>query len=273
MPADDVPTTRRSIDGLPTGPVPVPAAVEHLAAGAPVTPVWVNAVGGVTFRLGDDRYVKWAPTGVDVIDLDAEAVRLAWASHLTPVPRVLDQGADDDGRWLVTAAIDARSAVVEPWVDRPEVAARAIGAGLRALHDTLPVGECPFDWSARSRVEDALSHLDAGDTPASWAPEHRDLGVEQARALLLDVPDVDELVVCHADACAPNTLIGDDGRWAAHVDLGRLGVADRWADLAVAAWSTEWNYGPGYDGYVYDAYGIEPDPVRIAYYRLLWDAT
>ncbi|WP_326639888.1 hypothetical protein OG884_34575 [Streptosporangium sp. NBC_01755] len=45
----------------------------------------------------------------------------------------------------------------------------------------------------------------------------------------------------------------------------------RWADLAVAAWSTEWNYGPGYDGVVYDAYGIAPDPERIAYYRLLWD--
>jgi kanamycin kinase len=24
------------------------------------------------------------------------------------------------------------------------------------------------------------------------------------------------------------------------VDLGELGIADRWADLAVATWSTEW---------------------------------
>jgi len=61
-----------------------------------------------------------------------------------------------------------------------------------------------------------------------------------------------------------------DGTFAAHVDLGSLGVADRWADLAVAAWSTEWNYGPGYDRVLYDAYGIAPDPERIAYYRLLW---
>ncbi len=79
------------------------------------------------------------------------------------------------------------------------------------------------------------------------------------------------LVVCHGDACAPNTLLSDDGRWSGHVDLGFLGVADRWADLAVATWSTEWNYGPGWEEPLLDAYGIDPDRERMAYYRLLWD--
>ena len=56
-----------------------------------------------------------------------------------------------------------------------------------------------------------------------------------------------------------------------HVDFGRLGVADRWADLAVATWSTEWNYGDGYEGLLLDAYGVEPDPERTNFYRWLWD--
>jgi kanamycin kinase len=50
-------------------------------------------------------------------------------------------------------------------------------------------------------------------------------------------------------------------------DLGDLGVADRWADLAVATW----NYGPGWETPLLDAYGIAPDPARTCYYRLLWD--
>jgi len=108
-------------------------------------------------------------------------------------------------------------------------------------------------------------------TSVEWFPEHTLLGVREARDLLDDAPDVDLAVVCHGDACAPNTLIGDGGEFAAHVDLGSLGVADRWADIAVAAWSTEWNYGPGLAPLLYDAYGVEPDPERIAYYRLLWD--
>lgn len=82
---------------------------------------------------------------------------------------------------------------------------------------------------------------------------------------------IDELVVCHGDTCAPNTMIGDEGTWSGHVDLGFLGLADRWADLAIATWSIEWNYGPGWVGHLLRAYGLGPDPNRTRYYRLLWD--
>jgi kanamycin kinase len=58
---------------------------------------------------------------------------------------------------------------------------------------------------------------------------------------------------------------------AAYLDLGELGVADRWWDLAVATWSTTWNLGPGWEPAFLEAYGIDPDPERIAYYRLLYD--
>jgi kanamycin kinase len=95
--------------------------------------------------------------------------------------------------------------------------------------------------------------------------------VQEALALAGEIPSTDVLVVCHGDACAPNTLLTEDGRWSGHVDLGSLGLADRWADLAVATWSTEWNYGPGWEELLLEAYGVQPDPERMAYYRLLWD--
>ena len=112
----------------------------------------------------------------------------------------------------------------------------------------MPVEDCPFDWSITERT--AGRRLDG--LPAA--------------------PVVDRLVVCHGDACAPNTVIGVDGRWAGHVDLDSLGVADRWADLAVASMSLGWNYGPGWEPEFFAAYGIEPDAERIAFYRALWDA-
>lgn len=239
---------------IPIEPVQVPAVVAELAAGALLTPVWVNGYGGVAFRTDDGRYVKHGPLN-DETTMAGEAVRLEWAGGFIPVPLVLSHDRDDTHEWLVTAAVHGRSAVHPRWLGDPETAVRAVGEGLRALHDRLPVAECPFDWQVPGRIATA---------------QRRGIRIEER---LRDAPAIDRLVVCHGDACCPNTLLGDDGQWAAHVDFGALGVADRWADIAVASMSTEWNYGPGWEDALIEAYGVEPDRVRLAYYRDLWNGT
>src|ERR1039458_6255012 len=248
----------------------IPAAALALGAGRSLRLAWTNALGGMTFELGHGpgrRFVKWSPR-TSAIDLSGEASRMEWAASFTPVPRVLQQGSDAAGTWLVTAALPGETAVSERWRADPARAVAAIGRGLRSLHDALPVDACPFSWSAEGRL--AGLRLGVRD-PREWDEEHRRLPVPRALDLLAQPPSVDRLVVCHGDACAPNTLIDDAGRWSGHVDLGSLGVADRWADLAVATWSSCWNYGPGWEEPLLAAYDIEPDPERTRYYRLLWD--
>ncbi len=240
------------IGGTPPRDVGRPRVVDRLAGGDTVRPVWLNQLGGLTFAIGTDRYLKWMPPGSAAGDLAAEAARLAWAAPHTPVPRVLDSGSDADGAWLLTAALPGRSAVDERWQADPRTAVRAAGAGLRAMHDSLPVDTCPFSWSVETRVARARV-LGADPDPGPQPP-------------------VDVLVVCHGDACLPNTLIHDDGRWSAHVDLGSLGAADRWADLAIATYSTLWNYGLGWEEELLEAYGVTRDRERIGYYRQLWDS-
>lgn len=262
------------IASRPTRAVPVPAVVAALADGRSLQPVWQNELGGVTFEVGggpDRVFIKWAPA-TSGIDFRPEIARLEWAGLFAAVPRVLTHGADRLGSWLVTAGLPGETAVAQRWVAEPARAVRAIGRGLRALHDVLPVNECPFSWSVESRMADVQRRLAAGELhPSRWHPDHRGLSLQEALDLLAQPPPIDKLVVCHGDTCAPNTLMTDDGNWSGHVDLGALGVADRWADLAVATWSTVWNYGPGWEDQLLQAYGVERDPWRIAYYRLLWD--
>jgi kanamycin kinase len=212
------------IASAPTGPVEVPGLVRAFVRGEPEA-VWENELGGLTFRDGD-RYLKWNPLGSGV-DLEDERARIAWAAPHTPVPEVLDVGRDDHGQVLVTRALAGRSAVL----GEPAVAARAVGEGLRAMHEALPVATCPWVWRE-------------GD---------------------------DDLVVCHGDPCVPNTIVGDDGGWTGHVDLGRLGVANRWADLAVASENLDLNFGEGWQPLFFDAYGIARDEDRIHHYRALWN--
>jgi kanamycin kinase len=236
---------------VPSEPVPVPPVVGDIAAGRPVKVVWVNELGGVTFQVGsgaDREFVKTHPPFLPA--LAAEADRLRWAARYVPVPRVLGVGEG----WLHTAGLPGSSAVDPRWVANPRIAVRAIGTGLRILHDRLPVDDCPFDWSVKTRVAE-LARTSAAVPPA-----------------LTDPPPIDRLVVCHGDACAPNTLIDDHGSCCGHVDLGALGVADRWADLAVATLSLSWNYAGNWEAELLDAYGLAPDTVRTHYYRRLLQA-
>ena len=252
----------------------MPAAVASLAAGRAIVPVWLNEAGGLTFEVGDGAercFVKWAPAGSE-LDLAAEADRMEWACRFHPVPRPLGRGQDADGSWLVTAPVPGDSAATARWKADPAAAVTAIGEGLRAMHDSLPAAGCPFSWSAGERVAAARRKAEDGrQDRAAWHPSRRGLTVAAALERAAAIPPVDKLAVCHGDACAPNTLIGADGRWSGHVDLGALGTGDRWADLAIATWSAGWNYGPGWERLLLDAYGVAPDPERTAYYRLLWD--
>lgn len=219
---------------FPTEPVPVPNVVVDLAGGREATAVWLNRLGGVTFSLAGDEFVKVYPDEYAAL-LVAEAERMTWAIDYHPVPRILSSGPG----WLHTAALPGRSAVDPHWVARPRTATRAIGEALRRLHDSLPVEGFPFGGP-------------------SWVPA--------------DAPPADLLVVCHGDACSPNTLIGDDAQWTGHVDLVDLGVADRWSDLAVAALSLELNFEEGLEAELLDAYDIERDDERMAYYRARWQS-
>jgi kanamycin kinase len=251
----------------------VPPPLAALIAGRPYRPVWHSEIGSLTVEVSTPDgsvFVKWSPAGSG-LDVSREASRLAWAGAYIPVPKVLDHGADQDGQWLVTAALPGDNAVSEQWKERPRDAVIAIAEGLRAMHDTLPVEKCPFTWDASDRIFAARQrgHLD----PAQWHPDHADLTLDTALALIDATPKIEKTVVCHGDACAPNTLIGPDGHHTGHVDLGALGIADRWADLAIGSWSLTWNYGPGWEPLFFEVYDVEPDPDRIAYYRLLWDLT
>jgi kanamycin kinase len=224
------------------GDDPIPQVVLDIVGDHRVELVWRNDLGGLTFGF-DDRFVKWNPRTTG-IDLDRERVRLEWIAPRHPAPRLIASGADETAQWLVTSALPGDCAVGDMWRARRPEAIRAIAAGLRAIH-AIPIVDFPPDWTAE---------VWAGRRPKSLGPS----------------PSLDDPVVVHGDACAPNTLISHAGEWVGHVDFGDLAVGDRWADLAIASLSLDWNFGEGHQSELFEAYGVEPDEERIRYYRALW---
>jgi len=267
----------RPASAVPEG-YELPADLLEITGPDPV-PVWLNKMGGVAVRFeaavpagevatsssGASRdvsrafYLKRNPLP-NSEDLELEARKLEWLRGLHPVPRVVRhiRRLVDGGEveFLVTEALPGTNAVAPENAVEANRAIVEIAEGLRKLH-SLPVDDCPWTWS----IEDRLGLI---------ADEA--VGTGNAATALGPTPEIDRLVVCHGDPCAPNTLLGEDRRFLANVDMQRLGVADRWADLAVATMSFGWNYANYDESLFWETYGVEPDVERIRYYRKLWNA-
>ena len=88
----------------------------------------------------------------------------------------------------------------------------------------------------------------------------------------------EDIVLTHGDCCLPK-ILAEDSRINGFIDLGKMGPADRWQDIAIALRSLEHNFSgkytagkacPGYESQMLlDELGIEMDEERNKYYRLL----
>jgi kanamycin kinase len=202
------------------------------------TVVWRFLPQVTTWRLvapeGEVRYLKVSQLGQRA-SLADERERMDWAAGWLPVPRVLDHGSDGYDEWLLTTGLPGVNAVDDALRADPPRLVRLLAEGLRQFH-RLPVAGCPF----------------GGRGGHARRP-----------------PGEEDPVVCHGDYCLPNVLV-DDWRVSGFVDLGELGVADRWADLTTATWSVTRNLGPGWEQLFLDTYGAAPDPAKRAFYRRLF---
>jgi kanamycin kinase len=252
----------------------IPAHIRDAYADWSWTPAWTYDDVVTTWALSrrdETRFVKVKRSDATVT-LRAEAVRMDWAARYLRVPRVLDYGGADGLDWLVTACMAGTSAIKDEWRADPEWLVPIVARGLRRFHDALPVDECPFRFTVRDAIDAARARLASGlETWDDMHEEHKHLTVAEAVARLeATAPVREDLVVCHGDYCYPNDFIEGD-QITGYLDLGELGVADRWWDISVAMWSTTWNVGPGYEELFADTYGIDVDADKLAYYRLQYD--
>lgn len=223
----------------------VPVSRSILAAFLPSdSRAWEPVAGGesgasVYLHRGQRRYAKVVPPEA-VAELAAERDRSVWISQTAiPSAPVLDWRETDAGAVLVTRAV--------PGVPASELDAAAlrrawpsIAVAVRALHD-LATDRCPFDRGLSQMMPLARVSVAEGRVIVGFLPEALQ-GTPPAQ--ILESIDAElpvrlaeertELVVCHGDLCLPNILVDPaTGQVTALVDLGRLGTADPYGDIAL----------------------------------------
>lgn len=205
----------------------------------------------------------------DIVD---EAARLRWLNRHFASPTLRCFLLAGDAAWLLADAMAGATgdAMIEDGDADIDLVAREAGRMLRRLHD-LPVDDCPFDAGHRLRMRAARRNVDLGlvDTE-DFDAEHQGWDAERLWAKLEVMPQPGgPAVVTHGDYSLGNILFAD-GRATGLIDVGRLGRADPYQDLAIM-WSNLGEHGADAQAAFLRAYGMEDsgDAERIAFHLCL----
>ena len=246
---------------------------------------WESVAGGesgasVVCDRGRQRYAKLV-SSERVAELAAERARSVWVAHTDiPCAQVLDWREADAGACLITRAVQG----VPASTLEAEALRRAwpsVATAVRALHG-LATDRCPFDRTLAQLMPLARASVIEGRVVVEFLPEAlqrtsptRILEQIEAELPVRRAQERSELVVCHGDLCLPNVLVDPaTDQVTALIDLGRLGTADPYGDIALLlatarqTWADE-AVARRADQEFAEIYGTELDPSRQDFYLRL----
>ncbi|WP_405826537.1 APH(3'') family aminoglycoside O-phosphotransferase [Streptomyces sp. NBC_00838] len=260
------------------------------AYGGAWEPVTVGESGARVFRSEDGtRYAKCVPvesetsetsetSAVSLTSLEEERDRVGWLGEQgVPGPRVLDWRTTPDAACLVTSTVAGVPADRVP-AARLQAAWTSIADAVRRLHE-LPLRECPFTRGLSEMFATARDVVARGAVNPEFLPEDQQ-GTPADELLARLVPQLDQrlaqeaagAVVCHGDLCLPNIVLDPETmNVAGFIDLGRLGAADPYADIALLlansreTWEDEGQARRADDSFA-ERYGIVLDRDRQKFY-------
>ncbi|MFM0730563.1 aminoglycoside 3'-phosphotransferase [Paraburkholderia sediminicola] len=250
----------------------IPTKWREKFAGALIERQVVGESGAEVFRIqcgsGEELFLKSEPTGLPS-ELPGEVERLQWMNRRNlPGPTVLGDAMEDNRHWLLMTAVPGCDLANANNLSPLQIV-EILAVALRSLH-AVPIAECPFDHRLEERIAVAQNRVSVGLVDeADFDNERRGRAATDVLAELLStLPETGDLVVTHGDACLPN-FMADGSRFTGFIDCGRLGVSDRYQDLALTARSIVRNLGQDWVEPFFREYGVEPDHQRIAFYCLL----
>jgi kanamycin kinase/aminoglycoside 3'-phosphotransferase-2 len=197
--------------------------------------------------------------------LNIQKQRLEWLAGKLPVPKVLYYEKTSDNEYMITAEIPGIDGISKFPEEALQDIVVTIAKGLKTIH-SIPIEDCPYDNSLKNYLTIARNSFYEGRVdPEELITKFGYGDVEKAYRELLDISGeiVEELVFTHGDYSMPNVML-KDGEISGFLDLGGCGMADPYADLAIAEKSIIRNYGEEYVNLFYKAYGIDsPDRKKV----------
>lgn len=258
----------------PCDAIDLPVSLAEMTAGHAWARDTVGESGGAVYRLfghteAPDLYLKHG-RGAVAGDVTDEMARLLWLAGRIAAPAVRCYVGGSDEAWLLMDAIPGRTAyqLLEAGDDGAPIV-DALARHLKRLH-AIPVEDCPFTSDHRFRLARARARLDAGLVDTDDFDDERQGMTAQAvwdqmTALTPLSPDT---VVTHGDYSLDN-LILRDGEVVGCIDVGRVGLADRYQDLTIA-WRDLGEFGRPLQARFLKSYGADRlDEGKLGFHLML----
>lgn len=194
-----------------------------------------------------------------------EADIMKWLSEKLNVPKVIDTGEQGDEEFLIMSEIVGKH--IDDYIKQPELYVSYLAEGIRLLQ-RIDISECPFYSNVDMRLEelDFLLNNNLADIDTNnWEKTTEFSSPTELYQWLCDNKPTEEYVFTHGDIGA-NFFVKDGEIF--FYDLARMGIADRWVDIAFAVRDIR-KECPEYERMFFDILGVEPNYEKINYYILL----
>ena len=217
----------------------------------------------------------------DSLFIRNEHLMMKWLENKVSVPECISNITENGVNYLLMSKISGKMACEDEFMNNPKQLLSVLADAFNSLWN-VDISDCPVknDLStvlkeAEYRVEHRLVDVDDAEPETFGKGGFKD--PQQLFEWLCDNRPDEDPVLSHGDFCLPNVFINDD-KFSGFVDIGRMGIADRYQDIALCYRSLHHNFsgvysGKSYDGYdekmFFEALGIEPDYDKIRYYILL----
>lgn len=206
---------------------------------------------------------------------------MKWLENSSFVPKCISNITENGMNYLLMSKIMGKMSCEDEYLSNPKLLVSVLAEALRFLW-SVDISACPVKnnlstvlSAAEYRVEHGLVDVDDAEPETFGKGGFKD--PEELLRWLFDNRPKEDFVLSHGDFCLPNVFI-NDGSFSGFVDIGRMGIADRYQDIALCCRSLHHNFSGAYGGKAFDGYdekmffealGIEPDFDKIRYYILL----
>lgn len=205
---------------------------------------------------------------------DKAVEMMRWLKGKLPVPEVIEYVVENGFGYLLMARIEGEMCCSPYYMEHSEKMVSLMAEGLHRLWN-VDVAGCPRERTLMYYTEKALQSIRNGRMSRD---ELRECGFETSEemAVWLETHPVQyDPVLSHGDYCLPNLLL-KDGEIGGYIDIGGIGIADRYSDIVDCWNSLKNNFGGVFGGKVYEDFdpdilfeklGVEIDPVK---FRCCW---